>query len=284
MLLLENTSILTEGYDTFIWDIAGTLVEGAMHEPSMRAFVEDLQRLGKTTVGFSNNPRPSDITQAKLTALGYNPKTFPVFTSGDIFLDWLRQHCRDHPDHRFYHLGTVRNEDLFRGSEQYLTPSLEHAYAVVLTSFTDLDENTLHKATLDTLHKAHSAGKIVLCVNPDKTVINPQGRRTAGYYASYYETLGGNVRYFGKPDQASFAWLFQKLFPNGKHDKDRTIMIGDNMETDILGAHLAGIHSCLVLTGVSTYDDALTSPTKPNYVWESLSLTANLGRIVFRWS
>lgn len=261
---------IKDSYDVFVFDISGTLTEGDIDESGTRLLIEDLQRSGKITVGFSNNPRPGSIAQAKLAALGYKPETFPVFTSGDVFLDWLHQHSNQHPEHRFYHLGAVKNDDLFRDSQQYLTSSLEEAYAVVLTSFTDPEEEALHNSVLETLNTAYRLNKIVLCVNPDKTVIKPKKRRTAGFYAHYYETLGGQVRYFGKPDQASFGWLLKKLAHFAKIDKKRVIMIGDNLETDIAGAASAGIHSALVLTGLSQQGDV--SLVQPNYVWDSLSI------------
>jgi 4-nitrophenyl phosphatase len=70
-----------------------------------------------------------------------------------------------------------------------------------------------------------------------------------------------------KPDSRSFEIL------TNDHGitKDKTLMIGDNPSTDILFANSAGIHSLLVLTGVTAdhmLDDLKSEPT---YILEDLS-------------
>jgi ribonucleotide monophosphatase NagD (HAD superfamily) len=51
--------------------------------------------------------------------------------------------------------------------------------------------------------------------------------------------------------------------------KSKTVMIGDNMDTDIeFGAKL-GINTCLVLSGVSKEQDI--NEIKPSYILDKLS-------------
>ena len=72
----------------------------------------------------------------------------------------------------------------------------------------------------------------------------------AGSFAEYIERHGGTVTYFGKPDK--------RVFKLALHDidvpQDQILMVGDALETDILGGINAGIHTALVNTGVSHFD------------------------------
>ncbi|WP_373689291.1 HAD hydrolase-like protein [Rothia santali] len=52
----------------------------------------------------------------------------------------------------------------------------------------------------------------------------------------------------------------------------RPVVLGDRLDTDILGAHQAGLPSIAVLTGVQTPEDLLNARTaeRPTYVIEDL--------------
>ena len=51
-------------------------------------------------------------------------------------------------------------------------------------------------------------------------------------------------------------------------------MVGDQIETDLVGAKKAGIHTVLVLTGVETRDSISHSRMKPELVIENVDLLA----------
>jgi 4-nitrophenyl phosphatase len=48
------------------------------------------------------------------------------------------------------------------------------------------------------------------------------------------------------------------------------VMVGDRLDTDIAAAHMAGLMTALVLTGVSTRADLATTETLPDYVFADL--------------
>ena len=53
-------------------------------------------------------------------------------------------------------------------------------------------------------------------------------------------------------------------------DAKRTLMIGDRLDTDIAGAHAAGLASALVLTGVATPESLKESEIQPDGVYADL--------------
>ena len=51
---------------------------------------------------------------------------------------------------------------------------------------------------------------------------------------------------------------------------EETAMLGDRLETDILGAHRAGIATIMVLTGISTAEEAAAYDAPPDLVFDDL--------------
>lgn len=104
-------------------------------------------------------------------------------------------------------------------------------------------------------------GKPMFCPNPDEKALREGGIYTAcqGMVARIYEEMGGKVEWCGKPYVDIFDMADQaaaKLNGGKAPDRDKICMIGDTLETDILGAAHAGIRSVL-LTMTGTFSDAL---------------------------
>jgi NagD protein len=52
---------------------------------------------------------------------------------------------------------------------------------------------------------------------------------------------------------------------------EHTVMIGDRMDTDVVAGLEAGLHTILVLTGVSTRESAERYPYRPSAIVESIA-------------
>jgi 4-nitrophenyl phosphatase len=66
----------------------------------------------------------------------------------------------------------------------------------------------------------------------------------------------------GKPSARIFRLALERLGEKAA----RAVMIGDQIETDLLGAHRAGVRTILVLTGVENQETIRRSKTKPDQV------------------
>jgi len=51
---------------------------------------------------------------------------------------------------------------------------------------------------------------------------------------------------------------------------ENTLMVGDRLNTDILGANKLGIQTAAVLTGVTSRDEINQSVIKPNFIFEDI--------------
>jgi ribonucleotide monophosphatase NagD (HAD superfamily) len=65
--------------------------------------------------------------------------------------------------------------------------------------------------------------------------------------------------------------MFQLALQLAREKPPHAVMIGDQIETDLLGARKAGVHTILVLTGVETRDTIRHSRIKPDAVFETVN-------------
>ncbi len=78
---------------------------------------------------------------------------------------------------------------------------------------------------------------------------------------------------FGKPDAQMFIFAYEHIFYKNPVDKDKILMVGDTLDTDIMGGNKFGIDTALVLTGNTLPDQATmmirSTGIIPNYICES---------------
>jgi ribonucleotide monophosphatase NagD (HAD superfamily) len=70
--------------------------------------------------------------------------------------------------------------------------------------------------------------------------------------AALAKASGASPLVIGKPERAMFAAILESTGVR----PDEALMVGDNPDSDIAGAHRAGIPSLLVLTGVTDAESA----------------------------
>jgi len=80
--------------------------------------------------------------------------------------------------------------------------------------------------------------------------------------------------HFGKPDSQMFMYAFDQLNQKNFYSKDEILMVGDNLNTDILGGNKFGVKTTLVLTGNTRAENAETqinsSGIIPDYICKSI--------------
>lgn len=119
----------------------------------------------------------------------------------------------------------------------------------------------------------------VVVANTDRTypVSNNQINIAIGGIANMLEDIVGKrfIR-FGKPDVPLFIYAYEKLSAIKNIQKDKILMVGDTLHTDILGGNKFGIHTALVLSGNTLPDQhhflIKSSGIIPDYVCHSVAL------------
>ena len=107
-----------------------------------------------------------------------------------------------------------------------------------------------------------SRGARFISTNPDATGPSADGLLPAtGAINALITTATGRVPYIvGKPNPMMFRSALNKI---GAHS-ETTGMIGDRMDTDIIAGMEAGLHTVLVMTGISDPSLVETYPFRPD--------------------
>ena len=248
--ILSDYAPLAARYDAAILDLWGVLHDGRKAYPAALDCLAEMGKVGTRRVLLSNAPRRSHIVVEQTATLGLARDTYDaIVTSGDIARTALAAALEVGAawGRRYYHLGPARDVDLLTGLDYEAVKDVEAADFILNTGLFD-DETETADDYADFFRAALARGQPMACVNPDLTVM--RGSRAvpcAGALAAAYVALGGHVEAFGKPHASAFEACFAAL---GGIARERIVMIGDSLRTDIAGAHAAGIDAVFVAGGI----------------------------------
>lgn len=119
----------------------------------------------------------------------------------------------------------------------------------------------------------------VVVANSDQTYPVSKSRVAVaiGAIADMVESLTSKrfIR-FGKPDSQMFVFAYEHVQPFHPADKGDILMVGDTLETDIIGGNKFGLDTVLVLSGNTSArraEQAIQSTgITPTYICESIAL------------
>ncbi len=264
---------LINSYETFILDIWGVLHNGQQLLPGAVEFIARLEANHKQYYLLSNAPRPVNSAHRKLVSLGLDIPMERILTSGAFFLEALKDPTLAPQTNllgKAAVIGIEKNDELLGDVDIEIVSSLAQADYLIMLAFADDEAEVVHYCSL--FKEAISHNLPMICVNPDKVVFEGTRKRYCqGHFASIYTEMGGKVHYFGKPYQE----IYQYLFSSHSLSKDKAIMFGDSINTDIKGASSFSIDSALLLTGIHQDETNVAnllklSTTSPTYILDDL--------------
>ncbi|WP_427870413.1 HAD-IIA family hydrolase [Leucobacter luti] len=112
-------------------------------------------------------------------------------------------------------------------------------------------------------------GARFISTNPDATGPSPEGPvpATGSINALITNATGKRPYIVGKPNPMMFRSALNKI---GAHSHN-TGMIGDRMDTDVIAGMEAGLHTVLVMTGISDRTEIERFPFRPDEVLPSVA-------------
>ncbi len=262
LTIIGSLDEISGRYEVLFCDLWGCLHDG------QKVFADAAQALiafregGGTVVLVTNSPRPRREVARQLGVLQAPSDCYDeIASSGDAAQAAL---AAGQFGRKVFHLGPERDLPFF--SDEADQPfdiervELDQAEGIVCTGLYDDRTETPEDYRL-TLMRAKQRGLKMLCANPDIQVdIGDQRIYCAGALARFYEELGGQAFYFGKPHPPIYDLARRRAEEiRGKAVADAAILcVGDGIATDIQGGMSEGLDTLFVTGGLAAEETGTT--------------------------
>lgn len=245
-----------------VFDMDGVIWRGDVALPGVPAMFDFLGERDVPYVFATNNASKSpDMYVEKLGGFGVATERRQIITSAVATSRYLRQ--------RYPEFKTV----FVVGTQALIEAMTEQGFAHMEDQTADLvvagHDPTLTYAKLRTASYHIQGGALFVGTNPDKTFPEPEGYAPgAGSVLAALETATGQTPLIiGKPHPPMFEAALQLLGTSASN----TLMIGDRLETDIVGANQMDMLTALVLSGISKRADIGSSDIEPTMIFDDLA-------------
>lgn len=137
----------------------------------------------------------------------------------------------------------------------------------------DLGDNFTYELLNTAFLKLHNGARLI-ATQKNRFWLSDQGfKLDAGPFAVLLEYAADTESILiGKPAETFFKMALMDL----NLPAENVMMIGDDIESDIIGANRLGISTCLVQTGKYRSEDLLKSKVKPDYLLPSIKFLPKL--------
>ena len=249
-----------EEIECWLTDMDGVLVHENQAIPGAAELLRQWTEQGTEFLVLTNNSifTPRDLS-ARLRASGLDVPEERIWTSALATADFLRSQ--------------MPGGSAFVVGEAGLTTAMHEAGFIMTESDPDyvVVGETRHYS-FDALTKAIrliSRGARFISTNPDATGPSLEGvlPATGAISALITKATGKDPYVVGKPNPMMFRSALNRI---GAHSEN-TGMIGDRMDTDIVAGIEAGLHTVLVLTGISDSAEIERYPFRPSEVLSSVA-------------
>jgi NagD protein len=246
--------------ETYLMDMDGVLVHEDQLIPGADQFIKRLEDAGRPFLVLTNN---SIYTQrdlaARLAATGLQVPEPAIWTSALATARFLDQ---QRPGGTAFVIGEAGLTTALH-ERGYVLSERDPDYVVV---------GETRSYSLEAITRAIrliGAGARFIATNPDPVGPSPAGPQPAtGAVAALISRATGVEPYFvGKPNPLMMREALRAIDAHS----ETTVMIGDRMDTDVVAGIEAGLETILVLSGITTREEAGRFPYLPSRIVDSVA-------------
>lgn len=255
--MIETNKLKIQGA---ILDMDGVLWRANEPICDLSILFKNFKEHGIKVVLASNNATfTSDEFLNKLRSMGAELETWQIVSSAMATVFLLKKHFSSGGP--IFMVGSPSLIDHLQKNGFY--HSEENPLAVIVSMDRDFSYRKM-KMAADFVRK----GLLFFGTNPDLTYPTPDGLDPgAGACIAAVEAASGKKAVMaGKPN----PYLFEVAIERLGTPPENTLVVGDRLETDILGGHRAGCKTLLVLSGVAHVKDLENWSPKPDLVLNNI--------------
>ncbi len=249
-------------------DMDGVLWRGDQPLPGLVDFFDVLQHRSRPFMLVTNNSTKTTAQYVqKLANFGVTVKAENILTSSSATATYLKREFE--PGATVYVIG---HEGLYEAMREagfvVVDDASQGADMVVVGMDLSLTYEKLKYAALLIRRGARFVGS-----NGDLTFPSEEGiiPGAGAILAAIEAATGVSPILIGKPERLMFDIAVEKMTSQPKH----SAMLGDRLETDILGGQRAGLKTILVTSGIDNEDSILQKGIQPDAIFSGIE---ELGR------
>lgn len=255
-----------ENFDLFLLDMDGVIYKGSQPIPGSVDTIKRLYSRNKKIIFLTNNPSGSEAAyKKKLQRMGIKADSDQIITSVKSLCHYLTGRIRNIRSRSAYVIGSRHLRNSVGKTEIKLaSPEADGADYVIMGGHTDFNYNEIDHAS-----RFIRSGAKLIATNRDPYYPSEHGLSPGtGALLSSIEISGGKKALItGKPEK----YIFQLALKLTGTKKNRAVIIGDSLKTDILGGVNYGIHTVLTLSGITDKKELRKSSIRPSQVISTLS-------------
>ncbi len=245
---------------SYLIDMDGVLVLGSQVIPGANEFIKRLMAHGARFLVLTNNSlyTPRDL-HARLARIGLDVPSNAIYTSALATAQFL---ASQRPGGSAYVIG-----------EAGLTTAL-HDVGYIITDqqpeYVVLGETTFYSfQQLTQAMRLVSGGARFVATNPDVSGPGDGGLvpATGAVAALIAAATGIQPYYIGKPNPLMMRNALRTIDAHS----EESVMVGDRMDTDIIGGTASGLETILVLSGVTRREDVERFAYRPTHIVNSVA-------------
>ncbi|WHY82135.1 TIGR01457 family HAD-type hydrolase [Siminovitchia fortis] len=247
-------------YEGYLIDLDGTMYRGKESIPEAAQFVARLNKKGIPYLFVTNNSSktPGQVAD-HLNHFGIEAKEEDIFTTSMAAADYLYE---NHPDTSVYVIGETGLISALQ--EKGLNLTDKDPEAVIMGIDRKITYEKLAKACLFVRN-----GALFFSTNGDTALPTEKGLLPGNGAITSVVSVSTQTEpiFIGKPHSIIMEQALKVL----GSPKEKTLMVGDNYDTDILAGINIKMDTLLVHTGVTTKEALEMKEKQPSYVLNSLA-------------
>lgn len=253
-----------KNFDHFLFDLDGVVYVGDKPTDGADEVVRTIRENGKTVNFITNNPtrKPSEYSK-KLGKMGIEAREDEIITSPMAVARYLREKHKNLVNRKAYISGSEYLIELVAATGVNIVPDVSEDSVdfVILGGHNGFNYGEIRDASFYIRNGAE-----FIATNRDPFYPSDSGflPATGALLASVETASGVTAVTVGKPEKYIFDIVRER------YGSRKTVMIGDNLHTDILGGKNSGYKTVLTLTGAASEKDINESSIFPDFVIKNL--------------
>ena len=242
-------------------DMDGVLWQGDQPMPGLQEFFEALHLHGiKFILATNNNTMPPEGFVKKAAGMGVQITTDEIMTASLGTVAYLKEHYPQ--GSRIYVVGETALKNMIAGAGFEIAE--KDVVAVVGAMDRQLTYEMLKHGSILIRNGAEFIG-----ANPDACYPTPEGlaRGSGPILAALALASGVQPLIIGKPELPIFNICLQRMGLK----PEEAASLGDRLDTDIAGGLRAGMKAILVLSGVTSAEEAKADLIKPTWTFANIA-------------